>query len=60
MNGAEGGSQKALKQKFSDVYLSTLEANYLLWPSVQLLNFRVISLQFQIVGLLHKSTFSAY
>ncbi|KAJ9482842.1 hypothetical protein VN97_g10579 [Penicillium thymicola] len=50
MNGAEGGSQEALKQKFSDVYLTTLKANYLLWPSVQLLNFRVIPLQFQTVG----------
>ncbi|KAJ5982257.1 hypothetical protein N7451_012357 [Penicillium sp. IBT 35674x] len=48
MSGVEGGTQKALKQKFSDVYLTTLKANYILWPSVQLLNFRVIPLQYQI------------
>lgn len=52
MTIAEGGSEEALTQKFCNVYLPTLRANYVLWPAVQILNFRVIPLQFQIVSLL--------
>ncbi|KAJ5489304.1 hypothetical protein N7539_004194 [Penicillium diatomitis] len=48
MTVAEGGGRRALTQKFRDVYLPTLKANFVLWPAVQILNFRVIPIQFQI------------
>jgi hypothetical protein len=50
MTIAEGGGKRALTQKFRDVYLPTLKANFVLWPAVQILNFRVIPIQFQIVS----------
>lgn len=49
MTIAEGGGRRALTQKFRDVYLPTLKANFVLWPAVQILNFRVVPIQFQIV-----------
>ena len=49
MTVAEGGSKRAVMKKFQDVYVPALKANYLVWPAVQILNFRVIPLQFQIV-----------
>ena len=48
MTVAEGGGKNAIVRKFQDIYLPTLRANYILWPAVQILNFRVIPLQFQI------------
>ncbi|OOG01060.1 hypothetical protein ASPCADRAFT_202918 [Aspergillus carbonarius ITEM 5010] len=48
MTVAEGGGRRALTRKFQDVYLPTLKANYVLWPAVQILNFRVVPIQFQI------------
>lgn len=51
MTIAEGGGRRALTNKFRDVYLPTLKANFVLWPAVQILNFRVIPIQFQIVSL---------
>ncbi|KAJ5246893.1 hypothetical protein N7468_001876 [Penicillium chermesinum] len=48
MTIAEGGGKRALTQKFRDVYLPTLKANFVLWPAVQILNFRVVPIQFQI------------
>ena len=48
MTVAEGGGRKDIVNKFRDVYVPTLRANYILWPAVQVLNFRVIPLQFQI------------
>ncbi|KAJ5893951.1 hypothetical protein N7495_005642 [Penicillium taxi] len=48
MTIAEGGGKRALTQKFRDVYLPTLKANFVLWPAVQIINFRVIPIQFQI------------
>lgn len=50
MTMAEGGGRNALVHKFRDVYVPTLKANYLLWPAVQILNFRVMPIQFQIVS----------
>ena len=50
MTVAEGGGKRALTQKLRDVYLPTLKANFVLWPAVQMLNFRVIPIQFQIVS----------
>ena len=49
MTITEGGGRRAVSRKFQDVYLPSLKANFLLWPAVQILNFRVIPLQFQIV-----------
>jgi len=48
MTIAEGGGKKAITRKFQDVYIPALKANYMVWPAVQMLNFRVIPLQFQI------------
>jgi len=48
MTIAEGGGKKALTHKFRDIYLPTLKANFVLWPAVQILNFRVVPIQFQI------------
>ena len=48
MTVAEGGGKRDISRKFQDVYLPTLRANYILWPAVQILNFRVMPLQFQI------------
>ncbi|KXG45662.1 Mpv17/PMP22 [Penicillium griseofulvum] len=48
MTIAEGGGRRALTNKFRDVYLPTLKANFVLWPAVQILNFRVVPIQFQI------------
>ena len=54
MTIAEGGGRRATVRKFQDVYLRTLMANYILWPVVQLLNFRVVPIQFQIVSRAHQ------
>ncbi|KAK4634410.1 hypothetical protein CLAFUW4_00070 [Fulvia fulva] len=48
MTVAEGGGRRAVTKKFQDVYLPALKANFLVWPLVQVLNFRVIPIQFQI------------
>jgi len=48
MSVAEGGGRRALSRKMRDIYVPALKANYLVWPAVQLLNFRVIPLRFQI------------
>jgi protein Mpv17 len=51
MTVAEGGGKRAVAKKFQEVYVPALKANYLVWPAVQMLNFRIIPLQFQIVRL---------
>ncbi|KAL4868368.1 hypothetical protein BDV12DRAFT_104382 [Aspergillus spectabilis] len=48
MTVAEGGGRRALTRKLQDIYLPTLKANFVLWPAVQILNFRVVPIQFQI------------
>jgi hypothetical protein len=48
MTVAEGGGRRAVVKKFQDVYVPALRANYMLWPAVQMLNFRVLPVQFQI------------
>jgi len=45
---AEGGGRRAVIRKFQDVYTPALKANYMVWPLVQMLNFRVMPIQFQI------------
>ena len=51
MTVAEGGGKRAVVRKFQDVYVPALKANYIVWPAVQILNFRVMPIQFQIVCL---------
>lgn len=48
MTVAEGGGKRAVVRKFQDVYVPALKANYMVWPAVQILNFRVMPIQFQI------------
>ncbi|KMP09685.1 Mvp17/PMP22 family protein [Coccidioides immitis RMSCC 3703] len=48
MTIAEGGGRRAVARKFQDVYIPTLKANFMLWPLVQILNFRIMPIQFQI------------
>jgi len=48
MTIAEGGGRRAITRKFQEVYIPALKANYLVWPAVQMLNFRIMPLQFQI------------
>ena len=50
MTVAEGGGKRAIAKKFQDVYVPALKANYIIWPAVQILNFRIMPLQFQIVS----------
>ena len=51
MTVAEGGGKRAVARKFQDVYVPALKANYIVWPAVQILNFRVMPIQFQIVSI---------
>ncbi|KAI9825495.1 MAG: hypothetical protein M1826_006991 [Phylliscum demangeonii] len=55
MTVAEGGGKRAILRKFQDVYMPALKANYFIWPAVQILNFRLIPIQFQLVSLLVKA-----
>jgi len=48
MTVAEGGGKEQIVKKFQDVYVPTLRANYILWPTVQIINFRLMPLRFQI------------
>lgn len=50
MTVAEGGGRRAVLKKFQDVYIPALKANFMVWPMVQMLNFRVIPIQLQIVS----------
>ena len=50
MTVTEGGGRRAVSRKFQEVYLPALKANFMLWPTVQILNFRVIPLPLQIVS----------
>ncbi|EUC37653.1 hypothetical protein COCCADRAFT_33179 [Bipolaris zeicola 26-R-13] len=48
MTIAEGGGKRAVQRKFQDVYVPALKANYMVWPAVQIINFRVMPIQYQI------------
>ncbi|KAI9051134.1 hypothetical protein LZ554_005236 [Drepanopeziza brunnea f. sp. 'monogermtubi'] len=48
MTVAEGGGRRAVSHKLRDMYLPTLKANFMLWPLVQIINFRLMPLQFQL------------
>ncbi|CAD6506275.1 BgTH12-07202 [Blumeria graminis f. sp. triticale] len=48
MTIAEGGGRRAVSTKLRDMYLPTLKANFVVWPLVQMVNFRLMPLQFQL------------
>jgi len=48
MTIAEGGGRRAISHKLRDMYMPTLKANFMVWPAVQILNFRVLPIQFQV------------
>nr|POE58705.1 phosphoglycerate kinase [Quercus suber] len=48
MTVAEGGGRRAVTRKFQEVYIPALKANYMVWPAVQMLNFRLIPIALQI------------
>lgn len=50
MTIAEGGGKRAVQRKFQDVYVPSLKANYMVWPAVQIINFRIMPIQYQIVS----------
>lgn len=50
MTVAEGGSRRAVYQKLRDMYVPTLKANFMVWPAVQIINFRLMPVQFQLVS----------
>ena len=49
MTVAEGGGKRAVLRKFQDVYLPAMKAMYIVWPAVQLINFRIMPLPLQLV-----------
>jgi len=48
MTVAEGGGKRAVQRKFQDIYVPALKANWLVWPAVQIVNFRIMPIQYQI------------
>lgn len=48
MTVAEGGGRRAVSSKLRDMYIPTLKANYIIWPAVQVINFRLMPVQFQL------------
>ncbi len=56
MTVAEGGGRRAVESKLRDMYVPTLKANFMLWPAVQVINFRLMPVQFQLVGCLHAAS----
>lgn len=49
MTVAEGGGRRAVSNKLRDMYIPTLKANFVVWPAVQVINFRLMPVQFQLV-----------
>lgn len=54
MTVAEGGGRRAVAHKLRDMYVPTLKANYAVWPAVQIINFRLMPVQFQLVSYLSR------
>ncbi|KAK1979638.1 Mpv17/PMP22 family protein [Colletotrichum cereale] len=48
MTVAEGGGRRAVLNKLRDMYVPTLKANFIVWPAVQVINFRLMPVQFQL------------
>jgi len=58
MTIAEGGGRRAVYHKMRDMYVPTLKANYMIWPAVQVINFRLMPVQFQLVSWFHAAILS--
>lgn len=50
MTLAEGGTTDAVGVKLREMYVPTLKANWMVWPAVQVVNFRFMPVQFQLVS----------
>ena len=50
MTIAEGGGKRAVSNKLRDMYFPTLKTSYLIWPAVQLVNFRLMPIALQLVS----------
>lgn len=50
MTLAEGGTKEAVEIKLREMYVPTLKANWMVWPVVQVVNFRLMPVQFQLVS----------
>ncbi|KAH7330737.1 hypothetical protein B0J17DRAFT_580079 [Rhizoctonia solani] len=48
MGWMEGRDLRGIKQKYSDMYLPALAANYKVWPAAQLINFRYMPLPYRV------------
>lgn len=48
MTIAEGGGKRAVANKLRDMYVPSLKANYVVWPVVQVVNFRLMPVQYQL------------
>ncbi|KAL2203851.1 hypothetical protein CC79DRAFT_1278258 [Sarocladium strictum] len=48
MTVAEGGGRRAVTNKLREMYIPTLKANFIVWPAVQIVNFRLMPVQFQL------------
>lgn len=48
MTVAEGGGRRAVSRKLREMYVPTLKANFMVWPAVQIINFRIMPIQFQV------------
>lgn len=51
MTVAEGGGRRAVTNKLKDMYVPTLKANFVVWPAVQMINFRLMPVQYQLVSI---------
>jgi protein Mpv17 len=50
MTVAEGGGRRAVANKLRDMYVPTLKANFVVWPAIQIVNFRLMPVQYQLVS----------
>ncbi|CAK7203992.1 hypothetical protein SEUCBS139899_006743 [Sporothrix eucalyptigena] len=48
MTVTEGGGRRAVQTKLRDMFVPTLKANFTVWPAVQLINFRLMPVPFQL------------
>ncbi|CAK7233997.1 hypothetical protein SCUCBS95973_008786 [Sporothrix curviconia] len=48
MTVTEGGGRRAVQTKLRDMFVPTLKANFTVWPAVQLVNFRLMPVPFQL------------
>ena len=48
MTVTEGGGRRAVQIKLRDMFVPTLKANFTLWPAVQLINFRLMPVPYQL------------